>query len=560
MTLLLLLACATDPAPPPAEERARFPGFDPPPIAWDGPDTDTGSGRPPTYGGPTLSRDQDGDGYDPAQGDCDDDDPYTHPGAVEYCDTRDQDCDGEPLAPGSCSLLQDPRAMYTTSFASIDGVDNGVRLSHIPVAPGDLDGDGKDDLAIVCNNRCTDELPIDVAWLRGGTVGRDQDIAPLLGGWWTDGLSYATPSTPVGDIDGDGWADWVGFNDNDVHTTYGWLSVHYGPATNWESGHSFESTADAIVYVTSFYYAEVYDSADVDGDGSREVFITTANDDVNYGYPQSLLVLHPADYPSGESNYAVAAKVLDLESVVDEGNSGAYVTTVGDADGDGLDDAVLFHHPSGASSDPWYLSLLSGTNLSGTDAAVLSDVRTGSMETEGWGTTREPAGDLDGDGLADWYVQLDVGDADEEEMSRIYVMTAPTFPETSASPEEAAVGWWDAPVGYQFDTMLSADIDGDDIRELGVRSSERRGANDENGWRFYRGPIDPPAGAEVFSGESYAFWTQNRDSLPIQDEPLVLDYDGDGFPDLLWNYLDEEVGGFAIFPGWAIPWDDPTWW
>ncbi len=42
----------------------------------------------------TALDDQDGDGYSPWQGDCDDDDASVHPGATELPNSRDDDCDG----------------------------------------------------------------------------------------------------------------------------------------------------------------------------------------------------------------------------------------------------------------------------------------------------------------------------------------------------------------------------------------------------------------------------------------------------------------------------------
>src|SRR5882672_97209 len=39
--------------------------------------------------------DNDGDGYTSCTGDCDDHNPAIHPGAVEVCNGKDDDCDGE---------------------------------------------------------------------------------------------------------------------------------------------------------------------------------------------------------------------------------------------------------------------------------------------------------------------------------------------------------------------------------------------------------------------------------------------------------------------------------
>jgi hypothetical protein len=66
-------------------------------LAATGPSTgDTGG-----PGDTGLSVDQDGDGYTPEQGDCDDADPQESPGLAEICfDELDNDCDG--LSDNTC--------------------------------------------------------------------------------------------------------------------------------------------------------------------------------------------------------------------------------------------------------------------------------------------------------------------------------------------------------------------------------------------------------------------------------------------------------------------------
>jgi pimeloyl-ACP methyl ester carboxylesterase len=48
-----------------------------------------------TSGGGGTPGDADSDGITVAQGDCDDNDPAIHPGALETCDGKDNDCDGQ---------------------------------------------------------------------------------------------------------------------------------------------------------------------------------------------------------------------------------------------------------------------------------------------------------------------------------------------------------------------------------------------------------------------------------------------------------------------------------
>lgn len=85
--------------PAAAEPRAHAPR----PSAG-GPDRPAGPPRAGLFPDTDLLEDNDGDGV-PAESDCDDTDPHTHPGAPEGCDGVDRSCDGLALPPGGVAFV-----------------------------------------------------------------------------------------------------------------------------------------------------------------------------------------------------------------------------------------------------------------------------------------------------------------------------------------------------------------------------------------------------------------------------------------------------------------------
>jgi len=73
----------------------------------------------------TTGVDADGDGYTVAGGDCDDSDAAVHPGMVEYCDDKDNDCDGQTdESPQDCTVTNGAAACVAGECV-IESCDSG---------------------------------------------------------------------------------------------------------------------------------------------------------------------------------------------------------------------------------------------------------------------------------------------------------------------------------------------------------------------------------------------------------------------------------------------------
>ena len=151
--------------------------------------------------------DADGDGFTPEDGDCDDGDPQTYPGAEELCDGLDNDCDGSlpgdeedadgdgyPVCAGDCA--DGNPAVHPGAAEGCDGLDtdcDGVVTDY-----EDLDGDGLSG----CEGDCDDGDPAVHPGAAEDCDGVDDDCDGSVDEIDADGDGYLD-----GDCGGDDCAD-----------------------------------------------------------------------------------------------------------------------------------------------------------------------------------------------------------------------------------------------------------------------------------------------------------------------------------------------------------------
>jgi uncharacterized delta-60 repeat protein len=233
-------------------------------------------------------------------------------------------------------------------------VDFSVGLNPNLMAIGDLDGDGKPDLATANNADNT------VSVLHNTSTAGTVSFAPAV--------SLATASGPyslaIGDVDGDGKLDLVTANDNS-----GTVSVLRNTSTAGTVDFATKVDFSAGPYPVSVAIG------DLDGDGKPDLAVA------NFFTDNTVSVLRNTS-TVGTVSFAAGVKFptgVDVQSV-----------TIGDVDGDGKPELATANYTANT------VSVLRNTSTAGTVSfATKLDVGTGSGP--GWITI----GDLDGDGKPD---------------------------------------------------------------------------------------------------------------------------------------------------------------
>jgi len=328
-----------------------------------------------------------------------------------YVVIGDIDGDGKPdlsianINDNSVSVLRNTSTLGVISFASKVDFTTGTNPNSISI--GDIDGDGKPDLAVANENSSSVSVLLNTS--SPGTI----NFATKVDFITTGPVIY---SVSLGDIDGDGKPDMAVAN-----TTSNSVSVFLNTST--VGSISFAAKID----FTTGTSPESISIGDIDGDGKPDLIV--ANDD---SYSVSVF-----RNTSTVGAISLAAKV-DFTT-----GTHPYAVSIGDIDGDGKPDLTTANYGSNS------VSVLRNTSTTGAISfATKVDLTTGSTP---YGVC---VGDLDADG------KPDIAVANTYATSVSVFHSAPKIPPviSSFSPLSGVVGTTVTITGTSFNTNPANNI------------------------------------------------------------------------------------------------------
>lgn len=505
---MLLLGCTGADAPTPPDSSA--PDLDT--------DTDTDTALPPP--------DADDDGTPDAE-DCAPADPSVHPGAEEWCDAVDQDCDGDPLGEGVCDKLQRVEDMDAIHVVADE-------IPRTMINLGDLDGDGADELGV---RTYTD-----------GTFS-------VLG--WPDGDEATLASAAKARFYCDGgcqWFDTLDFNgdgDQDIATLFqgsfyqGNAWIIEGPAGNWPAESTVVTEAsvgwEELAYMDTF--GGKFATGDLNGDGMDDL-VVTASQSAEFD----------CFFLTGRSD---AQGTLDLRD--EAANTGPFTgrpAIVGDLDGDGLDELIEVEDT---------VNIYSGADISATTqedwSGFASVIEAGANCPDGVGTVFGVR-DWGGDGISDI-----AGDCQEGDVYRIYLAEGALLP-AARTFVDAAVGYWETSDTAWGDAATlepsRGDVDGDGLVDLEASAWWDRTADHEYQMvsaHLLLSSDGPPAPGTDPSARRWGLYSEYSAPYGSFTYLEAGDYNGDGNVDFAVLASTMEMVSLPtdqlwLVPGWGIDWQN----
>ena len=231
------------------------------------------------------------------------------------------------------------------------------------------------------------------------------------------GDSLGLSVSGAGDVNGDGFADLIVGAPSDDNNGEASGSVRVLSGFDGSVLYNFNGDSASTGLGSS-----VSGAGDVNGDGFADLIAGAEGDDTNGPDSGIARVFSGSD-----------GSVLYNFNVVDSSNTrfGFSVSGAGDVNGDGVPDLIVGAPDAGNDGE-----FRGGARVfSGSDGSLLYDFDSGSTSIDGFGFSVSGAGDVNGDGVADFVVGAPVGGANDGGFARVFVSVS-----LSSVPPAALLG------------------------------------------------------------------------------------------------------------------------
>ena len=391
---------------------------------------------------------------------------------------------------------------------------------------GDVTGDGFDDLAIGAPNYGA-SVDGAVFFYKGGASGPSAGANRTILGDSNNG-NFGVSIAAAGDVNNDGFQDLLvgGSSFSNGQTTEGRALLFLASGGTLSTSPAWQVEGNQA---HALFGDTVAGAGDVNGDGFDDLLVGAPrwnNGESSEG--KAFLYL-------GSASGGTTIPAWQLEGNQVSANLGTALAAAGDVNGDGYADFLVgsSRYDNGNTDEGRvYLFLGSPGTISTSPARTFE----GNADNAAFGASVGTAGDVNGDGFADFVIGATGIAAGGVNRGRVQLYlgsatlpTAPAF--TYDGPQDSD--------GFGAQAITAGDTNGDGFSDLVIGATSYDGTVVDAGAVFlYRGAAAPPSASPQFGVDGEDNGDLNGAGLAI-----IGDVNGDGFDDALVNAVREAVPG-----------------
>ena len=431
-------------------------------------------------------------------------------------------------------LIFDSNNFETAQTVTVTGVDDG-----------DLDGD----ITYLILNLASSSGPYNGASVSNVFVTNIDDefqLSPSVIEGGSPRGQFGRSVGGVGDVNGDGWDDFIIGAPGEENGQYreGRVHLYYGSPNGIATTPDWSAESDSN---NPFFGGAVAAAGDVNNDGFDDVLVSAYRFTAAFNREGRVYLYY------GSASGLATTPAWTMDGGQARAYFGRAIASAGDVNGDGFGD-ILVGAPGfdTVDSDAGRVYLYLG---SATGPSLSPDwIGEGDRERSGYGNAVASAGDINNDGYDDVLIGASKYDSGGTDVGRVYLFHG-------GAAGLAAVADWVSSGDDQGDYYGSAvssagDVNGDGFADVLI------GANLDTSWIF--GPRWSSGRLFVFHGSASGLaatpsWTFDNEQPYAQlggSVAAIGDINGDGFDDIIggathYNLLQENEGAALLFFGSA---------